>query len=156
MAQTNGGADPVSPADEAWRLLWVLFESTRGDWVAHLERLGLTEMQAHVLDEIAEHASMPMRAHARRLGVDPSWITDLVDQLERRGDVVRRPSPDDRRVKLVDLTDQGRRTVEDVHSLMGQAPPGLRALPPAQQVDLLRIVRAAVDQQQGRRPGPAS
>jgi DNA-binding MarR family transcriptional regulator len=142
----------IGPADEAWALLWELFQDMHGGWSAHVEELGLTEMQAHMLDEIAEHAPSSMRAHADRLHVDPSWVTDLVDQLERRGDVVRRPSPDDRRVKLVELTEQGRRTNEDVHCFMRQAPPGLRALPAERQRELLAIVRAALDVQRALPP----
>jgi MarR family transcriptional regulator, organic hydroperoxide resistance regulator len=156
MSGIDPGNDKTADADRAWQLLWELFESLHGEWAAHIEQLGLTEMQAHMLDEIEENPPSSMRAHAQRMRVDPSWITDLVDQLERRGDVVRRPSPDDRRVKLVELTDKGRLLREQVHIRVRQAPPALRELPPAEQRQLLAIMRAAVaghrEAQAGRAP----
>src|SRR5205814_3921545 len=153
MAGTDRGDDQTADADRAWQLLWELIQSRHGDWAAHIEQLRLTEMQAHMLDEIEENPPSSMRAHAQRMRVDPSWITDLVDQLERRGNVVRRPSPDDRRVKLVELTDQGRRLREEVHLRVRQAPPALRALPPAEQRKLLAIMRTAVAGHRDARTG---
>src|SRR5829696_4578498 len=43
------------------------------------------------------------------LGLDPSQVVQLVDELAERGLVERRPSPDDRRTKLVVATPEGRR-----------------------------------------------
>ncbi len=42
---------------------------------------------------------------ARGIGCDPSYITALVDDLDERGLARREPSPDDRRVKIIVLTD---------------------------------------------------
>lgn len=45
---------------------------------------------------------------AAGLGLDPSQVVALVDELARRGLVERTPSPADRRTKLVAATAQGR------------------------------------------------
>ena len=45
---------------------------------------------------------------AEQLGLDPSNITGVVDRLEARGLIDRQPHPEDRRVKLLVLTDAGR------------------------------------------------
>jgi DNA-binding MarR family transcriptional regulator len=55
-----------------------------------------------------------MRELASLLGLDKSSTSGLVDRAERRGLVARRPSPADRRVVLVRLTDDGRALVRDV------------------------------------------
>jgi DNA-binding MarR family transcriptional regulator len=55
----------------------------------------------------------PMSRLGRALGADNSTVTRLVDRLERSGHVTRRPSPDDRRVSQVWLTDQGRQAREE-------------------------------------------
>ena len=39
--------------------------------------------------------------------MDPSYITALVDDLDQRGLARREPAPDDRRVKIIVLTDEG-------------------------------------------------
>jgi MarR family transcriptional regulator, organic hydroperoxide resistance regulator len=51
-----------------------------------------------------------MRSLADDWECDASTATWIVDRLERRGLTERRPSPDDRRVKLVALTKKGVRT----------------------------------------------
>nr|WP_207929076.1 MarR family winged helix-turn-helix transcriptional regulator [Actinomadura sp. 6K520] len=54
-------------------------------------------------------APAPMRQLAARLRCDASHVTGIVDGLERRGLVERRPAPDDRRVKHLVPTGEGER-----------------------------------------------
>jgi DNA-binding MarR family transcriptional regulator len=49
----------------------------------------------------------PMRELAGRLRCDPSWVTSLADDLERRGLAERTADPSDRRVKVLRLTGEG-------------------------------------------------
>ncbi len=49
------------------------------------------------------------RTMARVLGLDPSQVVALVDELAQAGLVARLPAPTDRRAKLVAATDVGRR-----------------------------------------------
>ncbi|GAA3174558.1 MarR family transcriptional regulator [Streptomyces ramulosus] len=71
----------------------------------------LTGAQARVLGLLSAEP-LPMRRIAQRLKCEPSNITGIVDRLESRGLVERRPDPADRRVKLAAPTDEGRRTAE--------------------------------------------
>jgi DNA-binding MarR family transcriptional regulator len=48
---------------------------------------------------------------AGRLGISKQGAAQIVDDMERRGLVVRRPDPDDRRARLVSLTEQGSRAL---------------------------------------------
>jgi MarR family transcriptional regulator, lower aerobic nicotinate degradation pathway regulator len=57
-----------------------------------------------------------MNELAKLLGLDKSSITGLVDRAERRGLVVRVPSPVDGRAILVKLTDDGRLLVSQAAS----------------------------------------
>jgi DNA-binding MarR family transcriptional regulator len=50
-----------------------------------------------------------MTALSRRLHLDKSSVTGLVDRVARLGMVERQPDPADRRVSLVALTEEGRR-----------------------------------------------
>src|SRR3954470_9257007 len=75
---------------------------------AALADLGLRVRQYSVLvlaDDTADGISQ--RDLAEVLGLDPSQVVALVDELARAGLVVRRPSPTDRRAKLVAATAQG-------------------------------------------------
>lgn len=63
---------------------------------------------------ILEGAGQPLSPTtiAERLLVTTASVTSLLDTLERRGLVERRPDPTDRRRLLVELTDDGRVLVE--------------------------------------------
>lgn len=71
----------------------------------------LTGTQARVLSLLAV-GPQPMRKIANCLKCEPSNVTGIVDRLESRGLVERRPDPDDRRVKLAAATEEGARTAE--------------------------------------------
>lgn len=69
----------------------------------------LTGAQARVLALLSMEPT-PMRRIAKKLRCEPSNITGIVDRLEARGLVERRPDPGDRRVKLAAATPEGRST----------------------------------------------
>jgi DNA-binding MarR family transcriptional regulator len=67
----------------------------------------LTGAQARLLGLLSLEP-MPMRKIAQKLKCEPSNVTGIVDRLEARGLVERRPDPSDRRVKLAAPTEEGR------------------------------------------------
>jgi DNA-binding MarR family transcriptional regulator len=67
----------------------------------------LTGAQARLLSLLSLEP-LPMRRLAQRLKCEPSNVTGIVDRLEARGLVERRPDPGDRRVKLAAVTEEGR------------------------------------------------
>ncbi|MFF0432296.1 MarR family winged helix-turn-helix transcriptional regulator [Streptomyces sp. NPDC004327] len=69
----------------------------------------LTGAQARVLGLLALEPT-PMRKIADKLRCEPSNVTGIIDRLESRGLVERRPDPADRRVKVAAPTDEGRAT----------------------------------------------
>lgn len=66
----------------------------------------------------------PMREVAATMGCDSSNLTGITDRLEERGLVVRTADPDDRRVKLLVLTEEGKRLRRQVTTQLGQPPAG--------------------------------
>ncbi|WUT08200.1 MarR family transcriptional regulator [Streptomyces sp. NBC_00704] len=68
----------------------------------------LTGAQARLLSLLSLEP-LPMRKLAQKLKCEPSNVTGIVDRLESRGLVERRPDPADRRVKLAAATEEGRR-----------------------------------------------
>ncbi|MEV6650998.1 MarR family transcriptional regulator [Streptomyces sp. NPDC051219] len=69
----------------------------------------LTGAQARVLGLLSLEP-LPMRRVAEKLKCEPSNVTGIIDRLETRGLVERRPDPADRRVKLAAPTAEGVRT----------------------------------------------
>jgi DNA-binding MarR family transcriptional regulator len=109
-------ADLPSPATERLRVmqqvrmgLLGVAERLRQNWAAHAAAAGLSTAQVNALLSLTPGESVPMRSLAARLDYDASNLSVLVDRLERRGVVERRPDPGDRRVKALALTAEGER-----------------------------------------------
>lgn len=79
-----------------------------------LSPLGLTLPEASLLAFINEAEPMTQIRLSECLGSGRAAIGSRVDALERRGAVERRPDPNDRRVWLVYITEQGRSLVDEV------------------------------------------
>ena len=84
--------------------------------------LQLTPGQMHVLLRLRDGEPRPMRALADTMSCDASYATALIDGLEGMGYVERKVSPTDRRVKLVHVTDEGRKAQFDVISRLSVPP----------------------------------
>jgi DNA-binding MarR family transcriptional regulator len=129
--------------ETAW-LAMALAERLQRGFAAHAAEFGLSAAQAKVLLRLRKGEDLPMRALARGLGYDPSNLTGLVDKLEARGAVERRPDPADRRIKAIAATDEGLRLREDFqHRLVGDAGP-LGALSDSQVRDLRDLLQTAL------------
>ncbi len=92
--------------DELVALLFRLTGDLRQRFSDRAVELELSFPQAMALRELGD--PIPMRDLAERLCCDASNVTGIVDRLEARGLVERRTAPDDRRVKHLVLTDDGR------------------------------------------------
>ena len=68
---------------------------------------GLSMARTKVLLRLREQGPVRQSVLAVDFGLSPHSITDVVDGLERLGLAERRPDPDDRRAKLVAITEAG-------------------------------------------------
>src|SRR3954468_18954711 len=98
-----------APDCDAWQLLVQLFFAQRANLPPLAAELQLSPAQCHVLHLIEPGRPIPMGQLAETLACDASNVTGLVDRLESRGLVRRRPSSGDRRVKVLVLTPTGER-----------------------------------------------
>ncbi len=87
-----------------------------------------------------------MHELARSLACDNSNVTGLVDRLEARGLVARKPSADDRRVKHVVLTPAGERLRDRLLAHVGSVRGGLSALSASEQRQLHDLLRRVIEQ----------
>jgi DNA-binding MarR family transcriptional regulator len=94
-------------ADRLVFLLGKLGGSATSRFAVQLAPLGLRPRHCGVL-ELLNHAPMSQLEVARRIGVAPSVVVDMVDELEGLGAVRRVRDAEDRRRQVVGLTDEGR------------------------------------------------
>jgi DNA-binding MarR family transcriptional regulator len=127
-------------ACDAWRLLVQLFFAQRANLPPVAAELELSPAQCHVLHLIEPGRPIPMGQLADTLACDASNVTGLVDRLESRGLVRRRPSVADRRVKVLDLTATGSRLRTQLVDRMTTPPDTFRRLSIREQRALVRIL----------------
>ncbi len=95
---------------EAGYLTLALAQRLQANHARHAAAVGLTAAQAKVLLALQPNEAVSQRALADHLGYDPSNLTGLIDKLETRAEVGRRPDARDRRVKALLLTPAGTQT----------------------------------------------
>jgi DNA-binding MarR family transcriptional regulator len=137
------------PAHEAWALLWEVMQANKPRVMALAQEMGLAPMQLHALRLIEGAEGVPMSSLAEKLFCDASNVTGIVDRLERRGLIERRPSSSDRRVKLLVLTPAGARLRETASRQLSTPPPEIAALPLDQKRALRDALRAACERPEG-------
>jgi DNA-binding MarR family transcriptional regulator len=79
-----------------------------------LTPLGLAPQHAGILRLIGSSAGLSQRVLGERLGILPSRLVALVDDLEGRALVERRDDPEDRRSYALHLSEAGRATLGEV------------------------------------------
>jgi DNA-binding MarR family transcriptional regulator len=77
--------------------------------------LEVTQGEAHLLAHLVEAGSCSVAELHRAFAHKRSSLTTYLDRLERRGHVLRRPHPQDRRSFLISLTPAGSASAARVH-----------------------------------------
>jgi DNA-binding MarR family transcriptional regulator len=140
-------------ARDAWRLLMKVAEKQMEQAGSRFSELGLSPVMGHFLDEIARMGTGTLSQLGSRMAVDPGWVTDVVDKLEQRGEVRRVTSTEDRRAKIIELTDKGRETWRLMDDAIASAPPELIELREHELRSLLRLAERLA-KAAGIEPGP--
>lgn len=140
--ETAGEPLPACLADDAGYLLARAGGRAIRDLNRALQPFGLRSRHYTVLLVAAESGGRSQRDLSALLGIDPSAVVAIVDDLAREGLVRRDPHPDDRRTRLVVVTDVGRARLEECLALSREVGAGLQAgLTPAEQTQLLGLLR---------------
>jgi DNA-binding MarR family transcriptional regulator len=124
------------------RLRRIAFEGEHLERMAALNaRMKLSPGVIKMLMRLYKADGISMGDVARSIGVDPSYITALVDDLDERGLARREPAPYDRRVKIIVLTDEGRKLGQEIDAVLSVPPQAFKKLSQAE----LRQLRELLD-----------
>ena len=104
----------------------------------------LSPVQCHVLHLIQPEQPMSMGRLAETLACDASNVTGLVDRLEARKLLERRPGAGDRRVKVLALTPAGARLRTLLQRRMAAPPDPFARLSADDQRALIKILERLV------------
>jgi DNA-binding MarR family transcriptional regulator len=140
-------------AEDAFeRLRRVAFDGEHVERMAALgARLQLSPGVIKTLMRLGKQDGVSMGDMARGIGVDPSYITALVDDLDTRGLARREPAPYDRRVKIIVLTEAGRAVAADIDQVLSVPPAAFSGLSPAELRQLRDLLDKVVKAQEADR-----
>ena len=148
MCKDHVMAESPSPepvvAEFAGQLFFRLWRASHTQTAAALQSIGLTPALFAVLNYLQGRDGAIQQQVGSAMGIDPSTMVSLVDQLERAGLAKRRPHPRDRRAREVVITPKGRRTLERARTLAEEVEGDvLRGLSPAERGQLVALLRKA-------------
>ncbi len=122
----------------------LLMRAARGlrrRWAESLEPWGLSPHHARALRVVADLQAPRLGVVAEQLRVTPRSATEVVDTLEERGLVERRPDPEDRRATCVALTREGEQVRAEIDASRRTGGAGYFAgLTPAERTTLTELL----------------
>ncbi|MEU6057871.1 MarR family transcriptional regulator [Streptomyces sp. NPDC047097] len=144
MSATSRRIDPLTR--EVAELIGTVVARYHEEYEQAAARHALTGAQARLLGLLALEPT-PMRRLALALRCEPSNVTGIVDRLEARGLVERRPDPADRRVKIAAATPEGRETAAQLRDALDFAREPLGRLTSTERTLLRDLLRQMVGQE---------
>ena len=145
MATNRLSAEPEI-AEFAGQLLFRLWRASHTRVAAAFETVGLTPALFAVLNYLAAHDGATQRAIGSAMGIDPSTMVAILDELQGSGLAGRRPHPSDRRAHAVTITAKGRRTLARARAAASRAEDEvLSGLSGDERAELLRLMRRALE-----------
>lgn len=106
----------------------------------------LTPVQYAALVAIRTHPGIDATRLSAVIAFDRSTLGSVIERLESKNLIQRKPGPDDRRVKLLSLTKTGAKTLQKIIPLVDRAQTRmLEPLKPADRKTLLALMAQLVD-----------
>jgi DNA-binding MarR family transcriptional regulator len=135
----------IEGAEFAGQLFFRLWRASHTQTAAALESIGLTPALFAVLNYLRGRDGAIQQQIGSAMGIDPSTMVSLVDQLERAGFAKRRPHAQDRRAREILVTPTGRRTLKRARELAESVESNvLRGLSAAERGELVTLLRKAI------------
>ena len=104
------------PGVYIWLILMKAFHAVHGYAAGSFLPHGLGDSDFRVLEALLHKGPLPVNAIGPKVFLTPGSISTAVDRLYERGLVTRTESGADRRVRVVDLTPEGRRLIRQIFS----------------------------------------
>jgi DNA-binding MarR family transcriptional regulator len=107
----------IEVAEFAGQLFFRLWRASHTRVAEALEPLGLTPALFGLLNVLGAREGAIQQELGSSMGIDPSTMVSLIDELEAAGLAKRRPHSRDRRAREVLITAKGRRLLERARGL---------------------------------------
>jgi DNA-binding MarR family transcriptional regulator len=136
----------IEVAEFAGQLFFRLWRASHTRVAEAFESIGLTPALFGVLNLLGARKGAIQQEIGAAMGIDPSTMVSLIDQLEAAGLAERRPHPTDRRARAIAITPKGRRLLEKGRQMSMQVEDEvLGGLTAAERRELITLLRRALD-----------
>jgi len=133
-------------AEFAGQLFFRLWRASHTRITQSLESIGLTPASFGLLNVLGARRGATQRELGSAMGIDPSTMVSLIDELEAGELAKRQPHPKDRRAREVVITSKGRRLLERGRQMALQVEDEvLGGLNAGERRELLKLLRRALD-----------
>jgi DNA-binding MarR family transcriptional regulator len=142
---TGSVSSDTEVAEFAGQLFFRLWRASHMRTADALTSLGLTPALFAVLNVLGAREGTIQQQLSSDMGIDPSAMVKLINELEEAGLADRRRRPNDRRAWEVTITPKGRRTLQRARRLAAQVEDEvLGGLTAADRRQLLTLLRRAL------------
>jgi MarR family transcriptional regulator, 2-MHQ and catechol-resistance regulon repressor len=99
-----------------FQALWKTYRTLLAIADESKKKAGLGDSDYRVLEALFQNGSLAVNTIGEMINLTTGSITTAVDRMEAKWLVARKNHPDDRRIRIVELTAKGRRLVEKAHA----------------------------------------
>jgi DNA-binding MarR family transcriptional regulator len=134
-------------AEFAGQLFFRLWRASHERTAMALQSIDMTPALFGVLNFLGARKGAIQQEIGAAMGIDPSTMVSLIDELEHEGLAKRRPHPSDRRAREVSITPKGRRLLERCRKVALEVEDEvLQGLTAAERRQLLKLLRRALSE----------
>src|SRR5215216_1389580 len=139
-------SEETEVAEFAGQLFFRLWRASHTRITEALDSIGLTPALFGVLNVLGARKRAIQQELGSAMGIDPSTMVSLIDQLEGAELAKRRPSATDRRAREVVITPKGRRLLEHARGMISEVEDEVLAgLTLAERRELVGLLRRALE-----------
>ena len=147
---TKNGSETDTSGIHLWLVLWKAMRSLEAHAVRNIGGFGMGQSDFGVLEALLHRGPLSVKQIGAKVLLTSGSMTAAVDRLESRGLVTRQDDAEDRRSRIIHLTDAGRELIERVfaehRAAMEEAVAGFPVEERAALIDALRrLGRSAED-----------
>ncbi len=131
-------------AIHVWLVLWRAARAIEQNAINSVLGLGLGLSEFAVLEVLLHKGPLPVNVIGKKVLLTSGSITAAIDRLESRNLVHRTADPQDRRARIVHLTETGQRLIEDgIQRHAIDLEETLAMLKPGERMELIRLLKKA-------------
>jgi MarR family 2-MHQ and catechol resistance regulon transcriptional repressor len=144
MTLTMLNSNNETSAIHVWLVLFRAAHAIEQNAIASVLGLGLGLSEFGVLEVLLHKGPLPVNVIGKKVLLTTGSITVAIDRLESKHLVQRTADPHDRRARIVQLTEKGRRLIKDGlerHAIDMEET--LAVLKPGERMEIIRLLKKA-------------